>query len=405
MKVLNISSNDLTGSRFNGYYIRNILAKEGIESSHCVWDKESNDENVWKLVDSPVKDSIRELVSRTENLFSLQSLLYPFPFKLFFDERFLAADIIHMHLIHTGYFNLFALPLISLMKPTVWTLHDPWAITGHCVHPYDCEKWKNGCRGCPYLNTHFALRRDNSALLWKLKKFLYKYSRFHVVVASEWMKKKADASPLLSTKIIHKVPFGLNVSKFRPKGANYIRRSFGIGNDEIVIGVRAAMNEFKGFKYALNALKQLHSDRKISILTFNDKGLCGEIKDKFKVIELGWIGAEDEFINALNAMDIMLMPSIGETFGMTAIEAMACGKPIVCFDNTSLPEIIEPLKGGIAVPFKDTYALAEALKELIESDEKRLAMGKTARDIAIKNYNVGQYAKETVKLYKSIHTK
>ena len=45
---------------------------------------------------------------------------------------FQQADILHLHNLHGGYFNLWSLPLLSALKPTVWTLHDMQALTGHC---------------------------------------------------------------------------------------------------------------------------------------------------------------------------------------------------------------------------------------------------------------------------------
>ena len=48
-------------------------------------------------------------------------------------KLFRQADIVHLHNLHGGYFNLWSLPLLSALKPTVWTLHDMQALTGHCL--------------------------------------------------------------------------------------------------------------------------------------------------------------------------------------------------------------------------------------------------------------------------------
>ena len=47
---------------------------------------------------------------------------------------FQQTDILHLHNLHGGYFNLWSLPLLSALKPTVWTLHDMQALTGHCAY-------------------------------------------------------------------------------------------------------------------------------------------------------------------------------------------------------------------------------------------------------------------------------
>ena len=49
-----------------------------------------------------------------------------------------------------------------------------WALTGHCAHPFDCNKWQTGCGKCPYLRVYPALWYDITHSLWKIKKDIYK---------------------------------------------------------------------------------------------------------------------------------------------------------------------------------------------------------------------------------------
>ena len=96
------------------------------------------------------------------------------------------ADILHLHGIHSGYFNYMALPRLTQGKPTVWSQHDIWGITGHCTFSYDCQRWKTGCGHCPYPNHYPAIKRDATAIEWKLKKRTYGRSKIHIVVPSKW---------------------------------------------------------------------------------------------------------------------------------------------------------------------------------------------------------------------------
>jgi len=83
-------------------------------------------------------------------------------------KTFLDADIVNFQRIY-DFFSYLALPRLTENKPTVFTLHDMWAFTGHCYHSLDCDRWKTGCRNCPYPNIHPTIRRDNTRLEWKLK--------------------------------------------------------------------------------------------------------------------------------------------------------------------------------------------------------------------------------------------
>ncbi len=113
----------------------------------------------------------------------------------------------------------------------------------------------------------------------------------------------------------------------------------------------------------------------ITLLTFNETGLVDQFKDRFQVIDLGWLTDEDQTAEAINAVDIMLMPSIAESFGMMAIESMACAKPVIAFDRTALPETLFAPEGGVTVPSADVNSLVAVLERLIGDEEERLALG------------------------------
>jgi len=106
--------------------------------------------------------SIRSAYHLFERL-SLQYLFYPSSFLLLYDKWFRESDVIQLFNTHDNYFAHTALPFISRKKPVVWRLSDMWAMTGHCTHALDCERWMSGCGSCPYLSGYPALRWDTTA--------------------------------------------------------------------------------------------------------------------------------------------------------------------------------------------------------------------------------------------------
>jgi glycosyltransferase involved in cell wall biosynthesis len=84
-------------------------------------------------------------------------------------------------------------------------------------------------------------------------------------------------------------------------------------------------------------------------------------------------------------------PSLGEPFGMTALEAMACAKPVVATDSGGLRHLV-PDQGGRKVPAGDPGALAAALLELLPGVEARHAMGEHNRRTVEERYAWGRVA-------------
>lgn len=407
MNNLQIGDNDLYGHRFNGHDLHLYLNKKQICSKHLVWNKYSNDENTYKMFSNfSERESLSRLLSSIENDFGTQSFFSPFNFELFSNPFFLEADVVHYHLVHNFPFNLFFLPLLSKLKASVWTIHDPWIATGRCVYPLDCNLWKNGCGVCPDLTTPFSMEKDNSALNWQIKKMIFDQCDIDLIVASSYMKNLLLESPLLHNKNIHLIPFGLDLSLFKPEPHknNNIRQMYNIKEDEIVIAFRGTLSAFKGFDFVKKALKLLNVDKKICLLSVGETNLLKEFENQYKIVELGWVFDDNQMISIYNAADIFLMPSEREAFGMMAMEAMACAKPIIVFQGTALPETVAAPDCGIAVDMGDVKALVQNLEELIMNPRKRAQIADNALNYARKVYNKDRYVNDVIKVYEeAIH--
>jgi len=112
------------------------------------------------------------------------------------NRAFRKADVVHYQIIHDGFFSILAMPFLSRLKPSVWTWHDPWIMTGHCIYPMECERWKIGCGECPDLARPFAVSHENTRTGFALKKWTVEHSTINIVVASKWMMKMALESPI-----------------------------------------------------------------------------------------------------------------------------------------------------------------------------------------------------------------
>lgn len=404
MKILYVNDNDLAGSRFNGHDLQIMLnKKKGYSAKQFVTAKVGNSENTVPMIKTNGGYFVREKCMDFHNRISMQSVIYPFGEIIRDSEEFKEADIVHYHLIFNYFMSLYSFKKLAQLKPTIWTLHDPWALTGHCVYPVDCKGWLTGCNDCPYLDRYSPLEEDNASSIWNIKKEIYKELDIDIVVASQWMYDLVKKSPLTRHfERLHLIPFGIDLELFKRKeNRDEIRKKLGIGKDNFVIMFRQA-KEWKGIPEIKEMLENLNTNKPITILTVGETGMIDEFKDKYQVIEYKWVNDNELMVELYSASDLFLMPSVAEAFGMMAIEAMACSLPVIVFEGTSLPSVTYSPKCGIALKRGDTDSFVETVERLVSSPNECIERGEIGRQLSEENYGLERYNSEIIKLYNGI---
>jgi len=402
MRVLNVNVSDQTGSRFNNISASHALAQEGIDSRFLVWKVESGRPDVSRIFRFPGSRRLARNISKIERAISTHADLHLQSFILPMHSAFQKADVVHYHVIYDGYFSIRALPYLSDLKPSVWTFHDPWPMTGHCIYPMACERWKTGCGACPDLAAPFPMKRDRTRELFRLKKRVLKHSNFDVIVASDAMKRMADQSPIASRLPKHVVPFGVNLTTFQPRSPASARSRLGVDPDAFVIAVRAMPGAFKGYDRFVAALDHVSSSRRLSIITTDYVGDLNKHIGRHQIVELGWVKDDQTMQDIYAACDLFVMPSRAEAFGMMAIEAMASGRPVLVTDDSWLPEVVHaPYAAAVSRP--DPASLGAAISGLIADNGRRLELGARARLVAETQYDERIFAKHLADVYRRVY--
>jgi glycosyltransferase involved in cell wall biosynthesis len=101
-------------------------------------------------------------------------------------------------------------------------------------------------------------------------------------------------------------------------------------------------------------------------------------------------------------MDILLMPTVREGFGLAVAEAMACGLPVVASDCSAIPELIDHGKGGFLCPVGDVNAFAEKINLLADSPKLRREMGEYNRAKIEKMFTLDRMVKEYQELFDEV---
>ena len=109
--------------------------------------------------------------------------------------------------------------------------------------------------------------------------------------------------------------------------------------------------------------------------------------------------SEIELVQAINESDIALQPSRREGFGLSILEAMACGKPVVSTLSSAIPEVVQNGKGGLLCEPNSISELVTAVRKLAQSKTLREDMGNYNRQAVLERFNLDQMATQYFQLY------
>jgi glycosyltransferase involved in cell wall biosynthesis len=186
---------------------------------------------------------------------------------------------------------------------------------------------------------------------------------------------------------LHLVPLGVDVGVFRP-----LPQSRG---GVFTIGFVGQVTQRKGISYLLKAFESLPR-RDVRLLVVGRP--VGPRKPWTRArVEHRLPVARSSLPKVYAEMDVVVLPSLIEGFGLTALEAMACGIPVIVSENTFGSDIVVDDVNGYVVPIRDAAAIAERIGVLMNDETLRSEMGTNAR-ITAENHSWEAFGRQIVEL-------
>jgi glycosyltransferase involved in cell wall biosynthesis len=275
-----------------------------------------------------------------------------------------------------------------------------WAFTGGCHYDNFCNRYVEKCGSCPLLTSK---RWDITSLAIALKQNAYETARIAFVSPSSALTSAAKKSYLLKNQKIVTIPHGLDFSRYRIIDKKIAREQLGIPKDRIYLlfGCTGGVNdERKGFKYIGDALVKIRNllPQNTTVLMFGTSNNPFEKTNlNFPTISIGKLHDDASLSLLYSAANVTLMPSKQEALGLMSMESMACGTPVVGFDETGLADIIEhQLTGYLSKP-NDAEDFSKGILWTLENvkDEKRGYL----RDGMINKFEIRRVAEMYERLY------
>lgn len=282
-------------------------------------------------------------------------------------------DVVHLHLLLGYYINVeMMFEWLSAHRcKVVWTLHDCWAFTGHCIHftYVKCDQWRTGCAcgaACPQKGTYPETFAGDSAVRWSYeqKKRLFTMlppERVQLITPSQWLADLAKQS-FLSKYDIEVVHNTINKNIFKPTPSDF-RDRFGLVNRFVVLGVASKWSDRKGLADFVRLAKDLDSARFAVVMVGLSEKQITQLKGSAgQIVALPRTSTPQELAAAYTAADVFFNPTTEDNYPTVNLEAEACGTPVVTYNTGGCAETI---KRSDSTVVQDFAAAVSSIKSRI----------------------------------------
>ena len=407
MKVLTVNS---TYKEFSTGKIINDIETElsplGYSFVHCYEFGDKHDDNNAYRLSGKIEFRVYYKMARFIGLqygmmgFSNLRLLYRI-----WKEK---PDIVHIHCPNALSINLYK--LLNYLKKrkirTIITNHAEFFYTGNCAHANECTGYLTGCKKCEiFKEAGKSLLFNRTAEAWlKMKRAFADYKYLRMVAVSPWAEERLSGSTICKHLPHCTILNGIDTEKvFYPRdpeeGNCYKQRQ----EQKILLHVTSRFTDDesdpKGGIYLLKLaqyFKEMHLDYKILVV-----GPCC-LKKNYDYLEnisfLGYLNDQVQLAGLYSMADLTIVTSKRETFGLSCVESMCCGTPVVGFMSGGT-ESIALREYSEFVEFGDVESLKSVVVDW--SDKKPDVTSEIARTAA-RLYSKKTMAENYRKLYEEL---
>lgn len=313
------------------------------------------------------------------------------------------TDIIHLHWVSDNMLSVRAIG--RLPGKLVWTLHDMWPFCG-AEHYSDDTRWHSGynAENRPAHESGFDLNR----WVWRRKRKAWRRP-IQIVAPSRWLAGLARESALMSGWPVEVIPNAIDTGTWRPGDRAAARSLLALPEDRrlILFGAMGGDRDpRKGFDLLATALGHLKTSgiEHLSLLVFG-RGAEAAMDLPYPIHYLGHLRDELSLRLLYVAADMLVVPSRIDNLPNTAMEALACGTPVVAFDVGGMADLVVHGRTGYLARAGDSADLARGIGKLLAEpagSETSIAMSRAARAHAEAEYAPSVVARRYLEIYRRL---
>lgn len=408
MKICHLNHTDnYTGGARAAYRIHRSLLEQGIESRMQVNQSSTGDWSVHvpgRSAISKLFNKVRPLIAEVPNRFFSSSFPAPHSASFVISDwpgwiNSSGYDVVNLHWV---YEMMSIEDIARIRKPLVWTMHDMWAFCG-AEHYTEDFRWQTG-----YLDSNrpgYESGFDLNRWVWQRKEKAWKCP-LHMVTPSRWLKRCVQESRLMEGWPVTVIPNPIDTTFWKPVDQAMARSLYGIAPNVplLLFGANGGGRiPNKGYDMLLSALGILRSEMpELELMVFGQRAPENPEDLGFPVHYTGHLHDDMSLRLLYGAADAMVVPSRIEAFGQTASEAHACGTPVIAFDTTGLPDIVDHQETGYLARRFETGDLARGVRWVLEERANRLRLQRNAREKAVRTFDYQVVSRQYLEVYERV---
>lgn len=233
-----------------------------------------------------------------------------------------------------------------------------------------------------------------------------------IVTVSQAVANHIKQSPFIKDSQVEVIYNGVDNAVYYPMDASSIREKFDIAQDALVIGMIGRLNAIKGQNDFIEGVEPLLEKNEQAVAFLAGGVFPGEewrleeldkrIASSSVVSQIHRIDYYDKTSELYNMFDIFVLPSIKpDSLPTVVLEAMACSKPVVGYNNGGIAEMVVDDKSGCLVKPNRPQELSNAISLLLDSSEKREKFGRVGYQRQKELFSLESYIKNFSELYKT----
>ncbi len=189
---------------------------------------------------------------------------------------------------------------------------------------------------------------------------------------------------------IEVIPNFVNVEQFKPEIRHCSRRTFAAEDEKILLHA-SNFRPVKRIPDVIEVFRQVRSQMKAKLILVGDgpeMSLAEHMISQHGLTDdVLLLGNQDSIATILPVADLFVLPSQTESFGLAALEAMACGVPVLASDTGGLPELVTSGRDGYLLPVGDVPGMVEKATSILKHDQRLREMKKAARQTAMERFS------------------